>query len=76
MGCSNTRLDQQQRNANAKTVVAIESMTEVSEMGDILKQINRNPTQYFVNQNIKGCFRKPNKERIGRSKSTVTETTS
>jgi hypothetical protein len=49
-------------------------MTEVSEMGDILNKINKSPSQYFLNQNIKACFRKPN-GKIDRVKSNTTDAT-
>jgi hypothetical protein len=55
-------------------VVAVDRMTEQTEMGDLYHKISKNPKQFFVDQDIKGCFRRA-KRPIAKSTGSITEAT-
>lgn len=67
MGCTNNRAE-----ATTRTAITIEQATENTELGDICQAIKQNPSQYFLEQKVKNCFKKAQTERKIQS---ITETT-
>lgn len=59
MGCTNSRLEQARSEHQRTFSMPIEAASERSEMGDLYRDINKNPDIYFVKRDIKACFRKP-----------------
>jgi hypothetical protein len=46
----------------------------MSELGDVFDRISKDPSHFFLQQNIKGCFRRP-KNPLEKSTANITETT-
>lgn len=54
--------------------MAVEEVRDLSELGDVFDRISKDPSHYFLQQNIKGCFRRP-KASLEKSTGNITETT-
>lgn len=67
MGCTNNRAE-----GTTRTTIPIEQATDNTELGDIYKAIKKNPSQYFLERNVKSCFKKG---QMDKAISNITETT-
>lgn len=55
-------------------MVAVEQVPDMSELGDVFDRISKDPSHFFLQQNIKGCFRRP-KNPLEKSTGNITDTT-